>query len=48
MAPQEQRGSGPETGYVLPLITCLGALLGVRLAAAYAAKTDLVLDEAQY
>ena len=27
---------------------CLGALLALRLAAVYAAKTDLVLDEAQY
>ena len=36
------------TGYLLPLIACLGALLALRLAAIYAAKTDLVFDEAQY
>jgi 4-amino-4-deoxy-L-arabinose transferase-like glycosyltransferase len=34
--------------YFLRLAACLGALLAVRLAAVYAAKTDLVLDEAQY
>jgi 4-amino-4-deoxy-L-arabinose transferase-like glycosyltransferase len=48
MVPQGQRASTTETSYVLPLIVCLGALLAVRLAAVYAAKTDLVLDEAQY
>src|ERR1700752_48902 len=48
MVPQGQRGSTTETSYALPLIVCLGALLAVRLAAVYAAKTDLVLDEAQY
>ena len=37
-----------ETGYLLRLILYLGALLALRLVAVYAAKTDLVLDEAQY
>jgi len=45
--PQNARAS-TETGYLLPLIACLGALLALRLAAVYAAKTDLVSDEAQY
>lgn len=45
--PQEQRASA-ETGYLLPLVACLAALLALRLAAIYAAKTDLVSDEAQY
>jgi 4-amino-4-deoxy-L-arabinose transferase-like glycosyltransferase len=45
--PQNSRAS-TETGYLLPLIACLGALLALRLAAIYAAKTDLVFDEAQY
>jgi 4-amino-4-deoxy-L-arabinose transferase-like glycosyltransferase len=45
--PQDSRAS-TETGYLLPLVACLGALLALRLAAIYAAKTDLVLDEAQY
>jgi len=48
MAPQAQRSPITETGYVLRLVACLGALLALRLAAVYAAKTDLVLDEAQY
>jgi 4-amino-4-deoxy-L-arabinose transferase-like glycosyltransferase len=45
--PQDQRAT-KETGYLLLLIACLGALLILRLAAIYAAKTDLVSDEAQY
>jgi 4-amino-4-deoxy-L-arabinose transferase-like glycosyltransferase len=45
--PQDQRAI-KETGYLLPLIACLAALLALRLAAIYAAKTDLVSDEAQY
>ena len=45
--PQNSRAS-TETGYLLPLIACLGALLALRLAAVHAAKTDLVFDEAQY
>jgi 4-amino-4-deoxy-L-arabinose transferase-like glycosyltransferase len=45
--PQNSRASN-ETGYVLPLIACLGVLLALRLGAIYAAKTDLVSDEAQY
>jgi 4-amino-4-deoxy-L-arabinose transferase-like glycosyltransferase len=45
--PQDQRAT-KETGYLLPLIACLAALLALRLAAIYAAKTDLVSDEAQY
>lgn len=45
--PQNSSASA-ETGYLLPLIACLGALLALRLGAIYAAKTDLVFDEAQY
>jgi 4-amino-4-deoxy-L-arabinose transferase-like glycosyltransferase len=45
--PQDQRAT-KETGYLLPLIACLAALLALRLAAIYAAKIDLVSDEAQY
>ena len=48
MVPQGQRAPITETGYLLRLIACLGALLALRLAAVYAANTDLVLDEAQY
>ena len=44
---QDQRAT-KETGYLLPLIACLAALLALRLAAIYAARTDLVSDEAQY
>ena len=40
--------SATETGYLLPLLLCLGALLVLRLAAIYFAKIDLGLDEAQY
>jgi hypothetical protein len=47
MVPQGQRAPITETGYLLRLIACLGALLALRLAAVYAANTDLVLDEAQ-
>jgi 4-amino-4-deoxy-L-arabinose transferase-like glycosyltransferase len=43
-----QSSSITETDYLLPLCLCLGALLALRLAAVYAATTDLVLDEAQY
>jgi 4-amino-4-deoxy-L-arabinose transferase-like glycosyltransferase len=45
--PQDQRAT-KETGYLLPLIACLAGLLALRLAAIYAARTDLVSDEAQY
>ncbi|MCJ7528676.1 MAG: glycosyltransferase family 39 protein [Methyloceanibacter sp.] len=48
---QQRQGSHSaisETGYLLRLLVCLGALLALRLVAVYAAKTDLVLDEAQY
>jgi hypothetical protein len=48
MVPQGQRASITETGYLLRLLICLGALLALRLAAVYVAKTDLVLNEAQY
>ena len=48
MVRQEPRASITETGYLLRLLVCLGALLALRLVAVYAAKTDLVLDEAQY
>jgi hypothetical protein len=37
-----------RTGYVLPLVICLGALLVLRLAAVFFAKIDLGADEAQY
>jgi len=48
MVRQGPRSSITETGYLLRLLVCLGALLALRLAAVYAANTDLVLDEAQY
>ena len=48
MVREQPRSSITETGYLLRLAVCLGALLALRLAAVYAAKTDLVLDEAQY
>ena len=48
MVRQGSRSSITETGYLLRLLVCLGALLALRLVAVYAAKTDLVLDEAQY
>jgi 4-amino-4-deoxy-L-arabinose transferase-like glycosyltransferase len=48
MVRQEQRASIIEKSYLLPLLIWLGALLVLRIAAIYAAKTDLVLDEAQY
>jgi hypothetical protein len=37
-----------RTAYFLRLLICLAALLDLRIAAIYAAKIDLVLDEAQY
>ena len=37
-----------DKAYVLLTIGCLGALLAFRLAALYASKIDLVMDEAQY
>ena len=43
MVPQGQRASAAFSGWA-----CLGALLVLRLAAVYAANTDLVLDEAPY
>lgn len=46
MAEDERTSS--KTGYVLPLIAWLGALLALRLAAIHAATIDLVPDEAQY
>ena len=48
MVRQEQRASISENGHFLRLLICLGALLALRIAAIYAAKIDLVLDEAQY
>jgi len=48
MVRQEQRASISENGYFLRLLICLAALLALRIAAIYAAKIDLVLDEAQY
>src|SRR5262245_59522387 len=37
-----------DADYLLRLLCCLATLLALRLVALYAAKTDLVLDEAQY
>jgi 4-amino-4-deoxy-L-arabinose transferase-like glycosyltransferase len=48
MLRQVPRSAISDTGYLLRLLACLGALLVLRLVAVYAAKTDLVLDEAQY
>lgn len=48
MLRQLPRATVSDTGYLLRLLVCLGALLALRLAAVYAAKTDLVTDEAQY
>ena len=48
MLRQGSRSSASETNYLLALFACLGALLALRLLAVYAAKTNLVLDEAQY
>ncbi|HZP08692.1 ArnT family glycosyltransferase [Methyloceanibacter sp.] len=44
----EDERTSSNTGYVLPLIAWLGALLALRLAAIHAATIDLVPDEAQY
>ena len=40
--------SRSETGCLLRLLICLGALLALRLVAVCSANTDLVRDEAQY
>ena len=48
MLRQVPRAAISDTGYLLRLVGCLAALLAVRLVAVYAARTDLVLDEAQY
>jgi 4-amino-4-deoxy-L-arabinose transferase-like glycosyltransferase len=48
MVRQEERASISETGYLARLLIALAALLALRLAAIYAAKIDLVFDEAQY
>lgn len=48
MLRQVSRSAISDTGYFLRLLACVGALLALRLVALYAAKTDLVLDEAQY
>jgi 4-amino-4-deoxy-L-arabinose transferase-like glycosyltransferase len=48
MLRQLPRATISDTGYLLRLLACLGGLLALRLAAVYFAKTDLVLDEAQY
>ena len=48
MLRQEPQANIAETGYLLRLLLCLGALLAVRLAGIFLANTDLVLDEAQY
>lgn len=37
-----------DADYLLRLLCCLATLLALRLVALYTAKTDLVLDEAQY
>jgi len=46
-----QRGSSSslsESGYLLPLVLCLGALLALRLAGIGASEINLGVDEAQY
>jgi 4-amino-4-deoxy-L-arabinose transferase-like glycosyltransferase len=48
MLRQASRASTTDTEHLLRLAICLGALLALRLVGIYAAKTDLVLDEAQY
>jgi Dolichyl-phosphate-mannose-protein mannosyltransferase len=48
MLRQIEPSSTSETRYFLSLLVCLGALLALKLAAVYAARIDLVLDEAQY
>lgn len=48
MPRQDSRSPISETGYFLRLLGCLAALLALRIVVVYAAKTDLVLDEAQY
>ena len=48
MLAQSSRSAISERDYLLRLLVCLGALLALRLVAVYVAKTDLVLDEAQY
>ena len=48
MLRQTSHSSTTETRYFLSLLAGLGALLALRLAAVYAARIDLVLDEAQY
>ena len=45
---REPRAATTETEYLFGLLACLGALLTLRLAGIYFARTDLVLDEAQY
>src|SRR5665648_433526 len=37
-----------DSGYVLRLLVCLGALLALRLVAVHVSAIDLVTDEAQY
>ncbi len=44
----EEQRIPSRTGYVVPLIAWLAALLALRLAAIFFAKIDLVPDEAQY
>ncbi|MEX1060212.1 MAG: glycosyltransferase family 39 protein [Methyloceanibacter sp.] len=48
MLRQGSRSSTTDTAYLLRVLICLGALLALRLVAVYAARIDLVLDEAQY
>ena len=48
MVRQVPRPPITDTGYLLRVLVCLGAILALRLAAVQAARIDLVLDEAQY
>jgi 4-amino-4-deoxy-L-arabinose transferase-like glycosyltransferase len=45
---QDPQANITETGYLLRLLLCLGALLALKLVGIFLANTDLVLDEAQY
>ena len=48
MARHGSSSSLSESGYLLPLALCLGALLALRLAGIGASAIDLGVDEAQY
>jgi len=48
MAPRASSSSLPESGYLLLLVLCLGALLALRLAGIGASAINLGVDETQY